>query len=109
MPVRVGDVATFADARPDKEHALKPLEEAAEVYAAWREWHETDEALRRAPADGIDAAEADRRWALKRVAEECADVVQATCNLLASLGVEDFEVDMELCRRRNERRGRRCE
>ena len=91
MSVMVGNVATFADARPDKAHALKPLEEAAEVFAAWQEWHETG-----------------RLHALERLAAECADVVQATCNLLAALDIEDIEPDMAQCRKRNEMRGRRC-
>lgn len=38
--VRIGDVATFRDARPDKARALKPLEEAAEVFAAWQEYED---------------------------------------------------------------------
>ena len=37
---------------------------------------------------------------------ECADVIQATCNLLDALGVVDMEQHMEECRARNEARGR---
>lgn len=37
---------------------------------------------------------------------ECADVIQATCNLVAAFGVTDFAAFMESCRRRNEERGR---
>lgn len=37
---------------------------------------------------------------------ECADVIQATCNLLDAFGVVDMEQHMEECRARNEARGR---
>lgn len=36
--VIVGSVATFDGVRPDKELALKVLEEASEVYNAWQAW-----------------------------------------------------------------------
>ncbi len=36
----------------------------------------------------------------------CADNIQATCNLLAALGVTDFAPYMDMCRKRNEERGR---
>ena len=32
----LGEVRTFPDVRADKTQALKPLEEAAEAYAAWQ-------------------------------------------------------------------------
>ena len=38
--------------------------------------------------------------------DECADVVQAVCNLAASLGVRDMTDRMHACRVRNEKRGR---
>lgn len=33
--VKIGEVATFPDAKADKAQALKVLEEAAEVFGAW--------------------------------------------------------------------------
>lgn len=45
--------------------------------------------------------------------DECCDVIQAVCNLLAAMGVDDLTREMEKCRSRNEARGRfdegRCE
>ena len=38
--------------------------------------------------------------------DECADVIQAACNLAASLGVRDMTDRMHACKLRNERRGR---
>ena len=40
MIVEIGSVRTFPDVRPDKAQALKVVEEAAEVYAAWQDWSE---------------------------------------------------------------------
>lgn len=38
--------------------------------------------------------------------DECADVIQATCNLVAAFNVEDFTDEMTECADRNRRRGR---
>ena len=46
-----------------------------------------------------------RLWR-KRVLEECADVIQATLNLVAALGVEDFRPYLKACEERNRERGR---
>lgn len=86
--VRVGSVRRFDDVRPDKAQALKPLEEAAEVFGAWQDTHLPE----------------DRRR--EKVLDECADVIQATLNLVAALGVEDFRPWMDACERRNRKRGR---
>ena len=88
--VNIGEVATFPGAKPDKAQALKVLEEAAEVFGAWQE------------ADGYDFAD----FLVEPVLDECADVIQATCNLVAALGVTDLAPYMEECRERNEERGR---
>lgn len=90
MGVKVGTVPTFASTEADKARALKPLEEAAEVFGAWQTL-----------VDGGWCA-GDRRALIG----ECADVIQATCNLLDALGVADMEQHMEECRARNEARGR---
>lgn len=72
--------------KPDepKVQALKPLEEAAEVFGAWQLNSDT--------------------YALN----ECMDVVQAVVNLLAALGFtqEDVDAAIERCNERNRERGR---
>lgn len=92
--VRIGDVPTFRDVEPSKEQALKVLEEAAEVFGAWQLWDELEGEERR---DGFNYVS---------LMAECADVIQATCNLVAAYGVTDFTVFMEGCKRCNEERGR---
>lgn len=94
MAVEIGTVQTFANVKPDKAQALKVLEEAAEVFGAWQLWDDLDPDEK---GDGFNAA---------CLMAECADVIQATCNLLAAYGVQDFTDFMELCRRRNVERGR---
>ena len=37
---------------------------------------------------------------------ECADVIQATLNIVAELGVEDFRPYLKACEERNRKRGR---
>ena len=91
--VSVGNVATFAHVEPSKEQALKVLEEAAEVFGAWQLWDEC--------GDGES-----RKVAEVALLDECADVVQATCNLVAAFGIVDFTSWMDACKRRNEERGR---
>ena len=88
--VRVGSVRRFDHVEADKAQALKPLEEAAEVVEAWKDW------------DAF-AAHGEAEQALLA---ECADVIQATLNLVAALGVEDFRPYMKECERRNRERGR---
>lgn len=93
--INVGEVETFRDVAPDKAQALKVLEEAAEVFGAWQDWDRVN---------GEDEIKAIMRRAM--VVSECADVIQATCNLLAALGVEDFGPCMAACAGRNRERGR---
>lgn len=88
--VDIGKVATFPGAKADKAQALKVLEEAAEVFGAWQAYDEFD------PPHCL----------VEPVLDECADVIQAACNLIAALGVADFAPNMEECRERNEERGR---
>lgn len=81
--VNVGAVRVFNEVTPDKRQALKPLEEAAEVFGAWQ------------LMEGIeDTGVREKRRLL--LLDECADVIQATLNLVAALGCED----------RNRERGR---
>ena len=88
--VNIGEVATFPDAKADKAQALKVLEEAAEVFGAWQAGYDHDHPN-------------PSRWP---ILDECADVIQAVCNLVAAYGVTDFAPYMDMCRRRNEERGR---
>ena len=88
--VSIGEVATFPGVKADKAQALKVLEEAAEVFGAWQQFD-----------DGESPALS--RWL---VLAECADVIQATCNLIAGMGVADFIPYVAMCRTRNEERGR---
>lgn len=41
-----------------------------------------------------------------RIVDECCDVIQATCDLLAMLGVDDLTAAMGACMRGNRARGR---
>ena len=97
MTVRIGEVETFKSVRPDKAQALKPLEEAAEVFGAWQEW---DKARVLTKSEGrIDRCK-------MALLDECADVVQAVCNLVAALCEPNFDGFMEDCQERNVERGR---
>lgn len=89
MAVEIGTVQTLPDVKPDKAQALKVLEEAAEVFGTWRR---------------LDAMESG--VVFQDLKDECADVIQATCNLLAAYKITDFTAYMESCRKRNVERGR---
>lgn len=100
--VALPSVRVFDEVNADKAHALKPLEEAAEVFGAWQEWDEFH-GMRAAfdgPSAQIAAAMKDE------VVDECCDTISAVCNLLAALGVHDLTEPMRRCRERNARRGR---
>lgn len=89
--VEIGTVEVFRDPKPDKAQALKVLEEAAEVFAAWQ---------RCARDEWAD------EFYLTDMLDECADVIQAVCNLSAAFGVSSLVERMDECRKRNVRRGR---
>ena len=91
--VIMGSVATFGGVTPDKAQALKVLEEASEVYNAWKVWDECRDA----------EAKAECRQPLM---EECADVVQATANLVKACGCDDMRLHLMDCEDRNRKRGR---
>ena len=98
--VTIPPVRTFEGVEADKAQALKPLEEAAEVFAAWQEHDRT-----KSWGDDWDEFLAHNDAALSLV-DECCDVIQAVCNLLAALGVTDLTEAMAACERRNRERGR---
>lgn len=89
--VKLGDVTTFPDAKPDKTQVLKIGEEAMEVFSAWENWR---------PFPNV------KGHYKKHLLDECADVIQATCNLISALGEDDFTPYMEACKLRNKKKGR---
>lgn len=89
--INVGKVAVFDHVEPNKEQALKILEEAAEVFGAWQEW------------DRKEMFYGDTR---NSVINEIADVIQACANLVYSLDLRDLTSAMGHCEQRNIERGR---
>ena len=89
--INVGEVAVFDHVEPNKEQALKILEEAAEVFGAWQEW------------DRKEMFYGDTR---NSVINEIADVIQACANLVSSLELRDLTSAMGHCEQRNIERGR---
>lgn len=86
----------FMDTQADKAIALKPLEEAAEVFGAWQryegdEWDETDGDL--------------ERMLLDEIADELADTVQACVNFADREGL-DLSAALARVHERNRKRGR---
>ena len=89
MSVQIGTVITFPDVKPDKAQVVKIGEECMEVYSAWEDWESTHD-----------------YELLPHLVDECADLITATCNLLAALGVDDMRGAMAECEERNRERGR---
>ncbi len=92
------NLRTFREVEDSKAQALKPLEEAAEAFGAWREL----DSMRHSP---FLSAWRDMRDDL---IDGCLDTVQATVNLLAAVGATQGEVDAAIRRmdERNCERGR---
>lgn len=88
--IKLGSVRAFPSVKPDKEQALKVLEEAAEVFGEWQ----------------LLCGCFDRPSAVDCVAMEIADVVTACCNLASALGIEDMKPYLERCEESNRKRGR---
>lgn len=88
----------FRKVEDSKGQALKPLEEAAEVFGAWQE------------LDSMRTTTFKQDWVDMRncLIDECMDTVQAIANLLAAVGTTQGEVDAAIRRldERNECRGR---
>lgn len=105
MTVHIGDVQTFKDVSPDKAQALKPLEEAAEVFGAWQALNQWNEYLIENKYPDIDLTGTSGLYK-RYIIDECCDNIMATCNLLESLGVMDIGEAMERCVERNRKRGR---
>lgn len=100
--VEIGTVETFPNVKADKAQALKVLEEAAEVLGALQDYEDARE-------DETDVLGYPHDWTYSfrdDLLDECADVIQATCNLISALGVTDFTPFIDRCERRNIERGR---
>lgn len=76
------NMRVFNEVKDSKGQALKPLEEAAEVFGAWQK------------CDDVRDATTTIRWAFRKdLIDECMDTVQAVANLLAAVGATQGEVD----------------
>lgn len=82
----------------DKEAALKPLEEAAEIFGAWQDCSEC-ELYERSRCLKCDCFEASA------LAYEIADCITACCNLAARYGL-DLKRALAIVETENRRRGR---
>lgn len=91
------NMRVFNEVKDSKGQALKPLEEAAEVFGAWQARYN----MRFASRDAQGAFRDD-------LIDECMGTVQAIANLLAAVGATQGEVDDAIKRmdERNEYRGR---
>ena len=89
------NMRVFNKVNDDKHQALKPLEEAAEVFGAWQARYNMRFASR-------CACGAFRRDLI----DECMDTVQAAANMLAAIGATQGEVDAAI-KRMDERNGNR--
>lgn len=79
MKAYVLEVEPFTKFDEPKAQALKPLEEAAEVFGAWQ-------------ASGIDGAGSITPEMREDIVYECFDVIQSCVNLLESIGTTDAEL-----------------
>lgn len=81
-----------------KAQALKPLEEAAEVYGAWQDCDDMR----------LSQIMTARREYRQNLIDECMDVVQAVVNLFDAEGFAQEDVDAAIgrCNARNWERGR---
>lgn len=91
------NMRVFNNVSDSKGQALKPLEEAAEIFGAWQK-HD----------DMQYAPESIRKVFREELIDECMDTVQAVANMLAAVGATQGEVDAAIMRmdERNESRGR---
>lgn len=96
--IKLGGVRAFPGAVPDKAQALKVLEEAAEVVEAFK---------RADPGDVLPVARQfpDCNKRILPLVDEIADTITASCNLAASLGVDDLTPYLTRCEERNRKRG----
>lgn len=89
----------------EKVAALKPLEEAAEVFGAWQDV-DKQMTFYRDVLSGFSTLDTDSSfWLRDRLADELADCITACCNLAARYDL-DMDRAMVRCERRNRKRGR---
>lgn len=102
--VHIGDVRPFAGIQAmdgplallDKALALRPLEEAAEVFGAWQKYD-----------DGHIGGRWNDEYDLRiNIIDELADCIQACVNLASALETMDLSRAMARCEKRSEARGR---
>lgn len=99
--VTIPTIKAFCNLEP-KAQALKPLEEAAEVFGAWQDIDRMS-----AMFVNVDVMSSETICALERdLMDEIADCIQACANLAAMVGVSDMTPYMERCEQRNRERGR---
>lgn len=99
--MRIGDIETFSGCVADKDQVLKIVEECLEVHSAWEDWRKVE------LSKGYFTSRSYGKCPeYKHLLDECADVMQATANLLSALGVEDFTHQIRECKARNHARGR---
>lgn len=91
------NMLVFNDVSDSKGQALKPLEEAAEIFGAWQKYDD----MRTSPVAGA------RRALRDNIIDECMDTVQAVANMLAAAGATQGEVDAAI-RRMDARNENRC-
>lgn len=89
------NMRVFNDVSDSKGQALKPLEEAAEVFGARQKCDD----MRYATTTICEAFRED-------LINECVDAVQAAANILAAVGATQGEVDAAI-KRMDERNGDR--
>lgn len=89
--VEFGPVAVYDGIEADKKHAVKIIEEAAEVLGAWQRY---DKGQVGDDSNGI-----------RDILDECCDVVTAVGNFCAALGYPNMVPFMEDCRQKNIDRG----
>lgn len=89
------NMRVFNNVNDDKHQALKPLEEAAEIFGAWQ------------ARDNVRFVSRGACGAFRRdLIDECVDTVQAAANMLAAVGATQGEVDAAI-KRMDERNGDR--
>lgn len=76
------NMRVFNEVKDSKDQALKPLEEAAEVFGAWQKYDDTQY-----------STTIIRQAFREDIIDECMDTVQAVANLLAAVGATQGEVD----------------
>lgn len=90
------NMRVFNDVSNSKGQALKPLEEAAEVFGAWQDCND----MRFVSRGAQGAFRVD-------LIDECMDTVQAVVNLLAAVSTTQGEVDAAI-KRMDTRNENRC-